>query len=124
MLPSFGKGIYRELGRLLPRVGTSMDTDNRLRQRAAWLLHDAPDVEPEDSLAWLIAQPADTYFRRVFFRAVNLPCYGKDQWFLIGWREKTPTYPRLIEPLNQAELEPETVERLTLGEVLSVNFRD
>lgn len=108
----------------LPSVGTSMDTDNRLREWAAWILHDQPDVEPEDSLVWLIAQPKDTHFRKVFFRVVNLPCYGRDQWFLLGWREKTPTFPRLIEPLNQAELEPGTVERLRSGEVLSVNFRN
>lgn len=101
-----------------------MDTDNRLRQWAAWLLHEDVDAEPADSLEWLIAQPADANFRAVMFRAVNLPCYGKDQWFLIGWREISPTWLRLIEPLYQAELEPETVARLTLGEVLSVNFRN
>lgn len=95
-----------------------MDTDNRLREWAAWLLHDQQDAEPSASLAWLIEQPADTHFRAVMFRAVNLPVYDKDQWFLLGWREKSPTWPRLIEPLHQVGLEPGTVERLVGGEVI------
>lgn len=100
-----------------------MDTDNRLREFAAWLLHDQPDSEPEASLAWLIEQPADTHFRVVMFRAVNLPCYEKDQWFLVGWREKTPTWPRLIEPLHQVGLQPVTVESLIAGEVLRLEAK-
>lgn len=100
-----------------------MDTDNRLREFAAWLLHDQPDVEPEDSLAWLIEQPADFYFRAVMFRAVNLPCYQKDQWFLLGWREKSPTWPRLIEPLHQVGVQDGTVEKLKAGEVIRLEAR-
>lgn len=95
-----------------------MDTDNRLREFAAWLLHDQPDADPSASLEWLIEQPADTHFRAVMFRAVNLPVYDKDQWFLLGWREKSPTWPRLIEPLHQVGLEQGTVARLVSGDVI------
>lgn len=95
-----------------------MDTDNRLREFGAWLLHDQPDAEPSASLEWLIDQPVDSHFRAVMFRAVNLPCYERDQWFLLGWREKTPTWPRLIEPLYQVGLEQGTVARLVSGEVI------
>lgn len=100
-----------------------MDADNRLRQLGAWLLHENPEAESAESLAWLIEQPANTYFRAVLFRAVNLPTYGKDQWFLLGWREKSPTWPRLIEPLFQVGLEQGTVDRLIAGEVIRLEAR-
>lgn len=100
-----------------------MDTDNRLREFAAWLLHDQPDAEPSASLEWLIDQPTDTHFRAVMFRAVNLPVYERDQWFLLGWREKSPTWPRLIEPLHQIGLQDGTVERLIAGAVIRLEAK-
>lgn len=95
--------------------------DNRLRQLAAWLLYPAPDDDKPvaaDCLTWLIEQPADTVFRAVMFRAVNLPVYGRDSWFLIGWREKSPTFPRFVEPLHDCQLDSESVSHLLSGAVV------
>ncbi len=95
--------------------------DNRLRQLAAWLLHlgaDADKPAPDACLSWLIEQPADAEFRAVMFRAVNLPVYGRDSWFLLGWREHSPPWPRYIEPLYKCQLEDDSVQVLQGGAVV------
>ena len=95
--------------------------DNRLRELAASLLYSgdlSPSPSPGDCLAWLIDQPEDAVFRACMFRGVNLPVYGRDEWFLLGWREKTPTFPRLIEPLHECQLETETINYLKVGNIV------
>ena len=94
--------------------------DNRLRQLVAWVQHPAAlDDRPDaaECLAWLIEQPADSQFRAVMFRAVNLPVYGRDSWFLLGWRERTPCYPKIVEPLPFG-IESETAEYLKAGNII------
>jgi hypothetical protein len=100
--------------------------DNRLRQLAAWLLYPAPDddkPEAADCLAWLIEQPADRVFPAVMFRVINLPVYGRDSWFLMGWREQSPPLARLIEPLHDCQLEADTVVALIGGAVVRLEAR-
>jgi hypothetical protein len=94
--------------------------DNRLRQLTAWMQHPAvQDERPEPArcLEWLIEQPSNAQFRAVMFRVVSLPVYGKDQWFLLGWRERTPCYPQIIEPLPFG-IENATADYLRAGHVV------
>lgn len=48
------------------------------------------------------------------FRAVNLPVYGRDQWFLLGWVERTSSLPALVAPLPHG-VDPDTTAHLLAG---------
>lgn len=99
--------------------------DNRLRQLAAWMNHPTSldkRPEPKECLAWLISQPSDSQFRAVMFKAANLPVYEKEQWFLLGWRERTPCYPKIIELLPFG-VEDETAAHLKAGNILRLETK-